>query len=113
MSESDTEEHKQRTLLQNNALHLYCKLLSEALNDAGLDMKVVLKPEVEIPWSKDSVKEFIWRPVQKAMIKGQSTTEMDTVDPSEIYKVIDRHISEKFGVHVEWPSKEKMDYYAN
>lgn len=95
---------KHRTLTQNAAMHLYFQMLADSLNDAGLDMKKVLKPEVDIPWTKDSIKNYLWRPIQKAMTKKESTTELDTVNPSEIYKVLDRHLSEKFGVSVEWPS---------
>lgn len=95
-----------RTDRQNRALHKYCELLAEALNDAGLDMKTVLKPEVDIPWTKESVKNHLWRPIQTIMIDKASTTEMTTADPGEIYLVLDRHIAEKFGVHVEWPSED-------
>ena len=98
---------EQRTILQNKALHKYCELLAEALNDAGLDMKVVLKPEVDIPWTKESVKNHLWRPIQEIMMDKESTTEMSTADPGKIYEVLDRHISEKHGVHVEWPSNQE------
>jgi len=93
-----------RTIKQNASLHVYCELLAEALNDAGLDMKKTLKPEVDIPWRKESVKEHLWKPIQKALTGKESTTEISTVEPSEIYDVLNRHISEKFGVHVDWPS---------
>ena len=96
----------QRTDQQNKALYKYFELLAEALNDAGYDMKKVLKPEVDIPWNKEMVKTHIWKPVQEVMTGEKSTTEMSTVEPSEIYSVINRHISEKFGVHVPWPSDE-------
>lgn len=99
-------KQEQRTILQNKALHKYFELLANALNDAGLDMKAVLKPDVDIPWTKESVKNHLWRPIQDIMLGKESTTEMSTKDPSEIYHVLDRHISEKFGVHVEWPSDE-------
>ena len=99
-------DRKQRTLQQNKALHKFCELLADALNDAGYVMKKTLKPGVDIPWTKDMIKEYIWRPVMKAMEGVESTTEMNTVDPSEIYEVVNRHMAEKFGVHVSWPSNE-------
>jgi hypothetical protein len=34
--------HKQRTLAQNRALHLWCKQVGEFMNDAGLDVKKLL-----------------------------------------------------------------------
>ena len=44
---------------QFNAMHLWCERVADQLNDAGLDMKAVLKPEVDIPWGKESVKEHL------------------------------------------------------
>jgi hypothetical protein len=79
-------------------------MLADALNDSGYDMKKTLRQDIEIPWNKDRVKEFIWKPVQKAMIGEESTTQMNTVDPSEIYETINRHMGEKFGISVPWPS---------
>jgi hypothetical protein len=55
---------KPRTNAQNNAIHKYCSLLADTFGMAGLDMKAVLKPEVEIPWTTESVKNHIWRPIQ-------------------------------------------------
>ena len=98
---------KPRTTQQNKALWLFFTKLADELNDNGLDMKKVLKPEIDIPWTKQSVHDQIWLPVQKAMTGEESTTEMNTVDPSEIYEVINRHLAEKFGVSVNWPSEEE------
>lgn len=99
---------KQRTLQQNKALWKYCELLAEALNGAGLDMKKTLKPDVDIPWNKDSVREHLWRPIQIAMTGKHSTTELDTVEPSQIHAVLDLHLSQKFGLTVPFPSEENQ-----
>ena len=98
----------QRTSLQNKSLHKYCELLGDALNDAGLDMRTVLKPSVDIPWSKDTVKDQLWKPIQKAMLHKVSTTELDTVDTDKVYKVLDRHLAEKFGISVDWPCLDSL-----
>ena len=99
--------YPQRTSLQNRALHKYCTMLAETLNAAGLDAKKTLKPEVEIPWTPAMIKDLLWRPIQEAMTGKESTTELNTVEPSEIYAVLDRHLGEKFGLHVEWPQDEE------
>ena len=67
-------------------------------------MKVVLKPEVEIPWTKNSVHDHLWIPIQKLMTGKDSTTEMTKVEPGDIYETLNRHIASKFGVHIAWPS---------
>lgn len=93
-----------RTNKQNAALHVYFEDVAEALNNAGLDMEKVLELKtVSIPWSKELVKEALWRPIQEAMIDKESTTEMDTKDPSDIYLVLHRHLAEKLGIDVPWP----------
>lgn len=102
-----TKEEKQRTIQQNRALHLYFQLVADTLNDAGLDMRAVLKPEVEIPWSKTSVKEYLWRPVQKIQLGKRSTTELTTKDIDKIFDTINRHLA-NHGVHQPFPSIEEI-----
>ncbi|MDE1971169.1 MAG: hypothetical protein KGI50_06385 [Patescibacteria group bacterium] len=97
----------QRTIQQNKALHLYFRLLAETLNDAGLDMRVILKPEVEIPWTPKNIKEYLWRPVQRIQLGKKSSTELTTKDIDVIYDTINLHLS-KHGVHVPFPSIEEM-----
>ena len=100
------KKYPQRTLTQNAALHVYFKLVSDALNDAGLDMRKVLKPTVDIPWSPKTVKDYMWRPIMKAQFIKSSTTQMTTVEIDEVYNVLNRHLSEKFGIYVPFPTNE-------
>ena len=99
-------KRKRRTNQQNRALRLLCKNIAIALNDAGYNVAKTLRHDVEIPWNGTLVLELMWRPVQEAMTGKHSTTELNTVDPSEIYEVLNRHLGERLGVHVEWPSEE-------
>lgn len=92
-----------RTPTQNNALHAYFRLLADALNEAGLDMRATLKPEVEIPWTEQSAKEFLWRPVQELAVGKKSTTELTTSEVSKVYDIMNRHLSEKFHLTIEFP----------
>ena len=97
-----------RTPTQNNALHLYFEQLAETLNNAGLDVRVVLKPDVDIPWSKTMVKELLWRPIQKIYLKKKSTTRLTRAEVDQVYKILDRHLADKFGVLVDFPSLESL-----
>lgn len=99
---------KKRTPLQNKSLHKFCEMLADAFNDAGLDMKAVLKPDIDIPWRKESVKEHIWRPIQLAMLNKESTVKLETKECSEVYEVLSRHLGDKFGIHVPWPSLDEQ-----
>jgi hypothetical protein len=100
------KERKQRTIQQNKALHKYCNDLAVKLNDAGLDMKKVLKPGIDIPWTTQTVKDQLYKPILQALTGKESTIDMDTTDPSIVYEILNRHMSEKFGVSVSWPSRE-------
>jgi hypothetical protein len=99
---------KQRTDAQNRALHLYFTQLAQELTDHGLDMRKTLKPDVDIPWSGKTVKEFIWRPVMKAQLNKESTTEMTTADIDQVFDTITRHLGEKFGITLSFPSIETI-----
>lgn len=99
----------QRTGQQNRALHKGCELLAEALNDAGLDMRVVLKPEINIPWTKTSVKEYIIRPIMRAMTTKNSTTELEKADGEieEIWNTAMRFLSERHHLeYIPFPSNQ-------
>ena len=106
MTELKTE--KQRTLRQNRALHVMFEQIAEQLNDAGYDMKKVLKPNVDIPWNKDTVKKYLWKPIMKHALLKESTTEMSTKDIDKIFDIIVRHFGEKFGLVIEFPSIETI-----
>ena len=100
---------KKRSPAQNNALHLWLGQLAHKLNEAGLDMKAVLKQETEIPWTVANAKEHLWKPIQKLMLDKDSTTEPNTVEYVKVYEVLNRHLGEKFGVYVPWPTEGKND----
>lgn len=97
---------KQRTLSQNAALQVFCDLLAKALNDAGLDMRLVLSHHAEIPWTAHEVKERIWRPVQESVLGVKSTRDAEKDGYSKVYEVLNRHFGEKHGLHIEWPTQQ-------
>lgn len=98
----------QRTLTQNAAMHLFFQWLADALNDAGLDMKKVLRNDIDIPWTSAAVKEHLWRPIQIAMTDKQSTTEITTVEPTDIHAVLSRHLGQRLGIQCpEWPKRDQ------
>lgn len=100
------EVGKTRTTRQNSAIHVYFELLARALSEAGLDMRKTLKPGVEIPWSGNTVKDYLFRPIMKAQTGKDSTTELTTKEIDAVYDTLNRHLDEKFGVTVGFPSNE-------
>lgn len=104
----DTKAPEKRTLRQNRALHQLFTLIAETLNDAGYDMKRVLKESVDIPWTPDNVKNFLWRPVQEAQLGIHSTADLTTKDLDAVYETLNRHLGDKLGVHIPFPSIEDI-----
>ena len=99
---------KQRTLTQNRALHLFCQWLADTLNEAGYDMRKTLREDVDVPWTQASVKEYLWRPIQIAMTDKQSTTEITTVEPTDIHAVLARHLGQRLGIQCPaWPKRDQ------
>jgi hypothetical protein len=101
----DIKKQDQRTLAQNRSIHLFCTMLSDALNDAGLDIAKTMKQDASIPWSATLIKELMWSVVQKAMFDTSSTTKLDTKQVGEVYDVINRHLSTAHGVSVSFPGR--------
>jgi len=98
---------KKRSNLQNNALHKYLTILAFELNSSGQDMKKVIKQNVDIPWTLETTKEFLWKPIQKALTGKESTADCSTDEYNKIYEVLNRHLAEKTGVSVAFPSREQ------
>jgi len=103
-------ERAMRTTLQNRSIHKYCSMLAEALNDAGYDMRRTIKQEVDIPWSMDTVKEHLWRTIQKAQLGKESTTKLETNEVTMVYETLNRHMAGKFGVSVPFPNRDYGAY---
>jgi hypothetical protein len=90
-----------RTLQQNNALHLNCSIIADKLNSAGKDMRLVLKPSYLIPWSTESVKEHLWRPIMKALYGLESTKSLNkTGQIDHIHETLMRELGRVH--HIEW-----------
>jgi hypothetical protein len=95
-----------RTSAQNRAIHKYCTMLADALSAAGVDMLTFPWREgLEIPFSQTSVKDLFWRPIQKAMLGTTSTAGLETDQVDQVYRAVDRAVSERTGVSVEFPSR--------
>ena len=99
-----------RTPQQNKSLHLYCKLLAEAFNDAGFTVQMVMKKDWDSSWTQELVKELIWKKFLLIKYGKNSTTEITTVQVTEIFDDININLGEKFGFTVEFPNR---DYGVN
>ena len=116
----------QRTITQNSSFWLSCDLLAGQLNDAGLNINAAIEQGLlknDIPWTQQNIVEVMARPIMKAMWpdgppdeKGRvvewknpdkpSTTQLSTKQISEVWEVLNRAISQRFGIQAIWASKE-------
>jgi hypothetical protein len=82
-------------------------MLADELNAQGLDMRKVLKQGVEIPWTTESAKEYLWRPIQEALLNKESTVDADRTEYTKVLDVLVRHLADKLNVVApDWPRKK-------
>lgn len=104
----ESKEYPKRTKQQNKAMHVLFNMYAGELNGAGLDMRKTLKESIEIPWTGAGVKEWIWKPIQKALLNKDSTTELTTVEIDEVFETLNRYMGERHGLSVHFPSIEEI-----
>ena len=97
-----------RTRLQNAAMWLFNTNVAKAFNDAGMDMRAVLKPDYFVSWSKDSVKEHIWNVFSVALFNTDKSSKLDTKQFCEVGENMGKQLAEKKGIVVHWPSRESL-----
>ena len=86
-----------RTPPQNNSLHLWCKKQAEEFMEKRVDMREFFKDEFFLEWTLYSVKDGIWKKMQKALFRTDSTTELTKNEQIDIiHRNIARVITEKY-----------------
>lgn len=99
---------KTRSLQQNSALHVYCRLLADAMNAAGYNYTITINgKETECDWDGEMVKRFMWKPIQKAITDKESSTEPSTKEYPQVYETLNRYTASKLGISIDWPIREK------
>ena len=98
-----TQKMKKRTHQQNRALQQYFERVADTLNNEKLDMRTLLKPDIAIPWSTDTVKEFIWKPMQKIQLGEDSASKFSAAEEGQVCDALNRYLAE-YGVHAHLPA---------
>jgi hypothetical protein len=92
-----------RTQLQNNAFYKYIRILAEALEAGGYDMREIIK--VPIKPTMENVKSEIVDPVMKALYpEVDSSAKLTTLQIEVLYEVVNRATAQKLGISIEFPS---------
>jgi len=101
-----------RTLNQNAALHLFFTQLADELNEKGMDMRTLIRQEVEISWTPYSIKTYLWKPLQQVLLGKKSTTKLNREnDINVVYDNLNRILVERTGGEINippFPSIERM-----
>jgi len=109
---------RKRTKQQQKAIEVYCRLVAEACNDGGLYREIhskILGRPMEVPWTQDTIKEFIWRPTQLYLWPSKtSTTQLEPSQVSQVYDVIHKHLIERTNgiINITFPDDQKVKQYA-
>ena len=69
---------------------------------------LTISENIDIPWSPETIKDYLWRPIMKAMLKKDSTAKLDSNEIDKIYDVLNKTIAERTGVSVEFPSIDRL-----
>lgn len=103
------EKNNIRTASQNNSIHLYCEMIAETLNDLGhtFSFMAIRGKTVEIRYTRELVKETIWKPIQDALFGKKSTTELTTTEVNEIVEPLIRFFAER-DIYLPFPSQESL-----
>ena len=98
-----------RSQAQNRALHLYFTMISEQLNELGLEFQYTgLKGSaISLMYTPELVKNMVWRPIQIALFDIESTTKINTKQINQIIDILTKFFGER-GVSIEFPSFESL-----
>ena len=102
------------TRQQQKALHLWFEQLAQTLREDGVDLKDAMPKVIDIIPTKENVKEIIWKPVQNALYKKKSTTELlKKKEIDNIYDVICKALGEMGITIPPFPSLEEVIFKQN
>lgn len=107
---TDNLPHK-RSSQQNKSLHVLFQNISFELNRLGMEFTYngIKGIEIQTTYTPEIVKEFLWKPLQNALLKKESTTKLTTQDINMIFEILGKYFSEK-GVVIDFPSAETISH---
>jgi len=100
--------HK-RSSQENKALHVLFQNIAFELNRIGMEFtyRGIKGKEIQTTYSAEIVKNYLWRPLQIALLDKQSTTKLNHSDIEAIFLILGRWFAEN-GVVIEFPSIETI-----
>ena len=102
-------EEKQRTTLQNNALHKGCQNIADLLVEHGISLNVALK-NLDVRPTMNTIKDA-YRSIAIVKFGVKSTANLTTTQINEVWVDLTKAISEATGLEIEFPSQESFINY--
>jgi len=93
---------KTRTGQQRKAIEVYCSLLADAFNEAGLTVQAVLEKTLDCDWNQSMVKDAIFKKATGRILDKDSTTKLSSSEVTIVYDTVNRFAAQ-FGIHVAFP----------
>jgi len=103
------EIKKQRTSRQNRSLHLLFKQTSDALIEAGIDLREIVREEVPIQPTPENIK-WMWKLLQRGLFGNKSTRELKkTGDIEVVYDNFNKILIERTKGQISLPPFPSID----
>lgn len=102
-------KQKQRTLKQNNSLHLGASQIADLLVEHGISLQVALK-NLDVRPTMNTIKDA-YRDIAKAKFGVKSTADLTKTQINEVWVDLTRAISESTGLEISFPSQEYDESY--
>lgn len=99
-----------RTIQQNKSLHKYLEEVSRELNNAGIDVRVMVR-NLRVDSTPEMMKE-IFRSIANEKFQVTSTANLTTKQLTECYEEMNR-LTSSMGVAVAFPSQENTEEYLS
>jgi hypothetical protein len=104
----DNLPHK-RSSQENKALHVLFQNISFALNQNNFEYtwRGIQGFNISTKYTPEIVKNFIWKPLQDALLNKQSTTQLTHNDIQLIFEILGKFFAEN-KIEIQFPSKEQL-----
>lgn len=102
------EGKKAYTTAQHAAIWVFCDHVAYHLAGHGVTLRSLVgsMKNAEIELGREAIKYLMWQPIQEALFKTTSLSQLKADQVSRIYDHINRFLVEQHGIHVPFPSKE-------
>ena len=94
---------------ENKALHVLFQNISFELNEKGFEYtwKGIQGFDISVKYTPEIVKNFIWKPLQNALLNKSSTTQLTHNDIQLIFYILGKFFAEN-KIEIQFPSKEQL-----